>query len=49
MYTEYAYIKLSYLRWTVMPNGQSLVYPNAIQNSCLERMSDCIFSEMGPG
>ena len=37
MYTEYAYIKLRYLRWAVTPNGQSLVYVNVIQNGRLEQ------------
>ena len=44
MYTEYAYIKLRYLRWAETPNGNSLVYVNVIQNSRLEHMPDCVIS-----
>ena len=44
MYTEYACIKLRYLRWAVMPNGQSLVYVNVIQNGRLEHVPDCVSS-----
>ena len=42
MYTEYAYIKLRYLRWAVTPNDQSLVYVNVIQNGRLEHVPDCV-------
>ena len=47
MYTEYAYIKLRYLRWTVTPNGQSLVYVNVIQNGRLEHKPDCVSWAIG--
>ena len=49
MYKEYAYIKLSYLRWAVTPNGQSLVYVNVIQSGRLEHMSDCVSSAIVAG
>ena len=42
IYTENAYIELRYLRWAVMPNGQSLVYVNVIQNGRLEHVPDCV-------
>ena len=41
MNTEYAYIKLRYLRWAVTPNGQSLAYVYVIQNGRLEHVQDC--------
>ena len=41
MYTEYAYIKLRYLRWAVTSNGQSLDYVTGIQNGRLEHVPDC--------
>ena len=44
MYTEYAYMKLRYLRWAVTPNGHLLVYANVIQNSRLEHVPDCVSS-----
>ena len=44
MYTEYAYIKLRYVRWAVTPNGESLVYVNVIQNDPLEHVPDCVSS-----
>ena len=49
MYTEYANIKLRYLRWTVAPNGQSLVYVNVIQNGRLEHVPDCVSSAIVAG
>ena len=49
MYTEYAYIKLCYLRWAVKPNGKSLVYINVIQNGRMEHMLDCVFSAIVAG
>ena len=49
MYTEYAYIKLRYLRWVVTPYGQSLVYVNVIQNGRLEHVPDCVFSAIVAG
>ena len=49
MYTEYAYIKLSYLRWAVTRNGHSLVYVNVIQNGLLEHMPDCVSSAIVAG
>ena len=44
MYTEYAYIKLRYLRWAVTPIGQSLVNVNVTQNGRLEHVPDCVSS-----
>ena len=44
MYTEYACIKLRYLRWAVTPHGQSLVYVNVTQNGRLEHVQDCVSS-----
>ena len=44
MYTEYAYIKLPYLKWAVTQNGQPLVYVNVIQNGRLEHVPDCVSS-----
>ena len=49
MYTEYAYIKLRYLRWAVTPNGQLLVYVNVIQNGRLEHVPDCVSSAIVAG
>ena len=49
MYTEYAYIKLRYLRWAVTPNGQSLVYVNVIQNGRLELVPDSVSSAIVAG
>ena len=49
MYTEYAYIKLRYLRWAVTPNGQSLVYVNVIQNGRLENVPDFVSSAIVAG
>ena len=49
MYTEYAYIKLRYLRWALTPNGQSLAYVNVIQNGRLEHVPDCVSSAIVPG
>ena len=49
MHTEYAYIKLRYLRSAVMPNGQSLVYVKVIQNGRLEHVQDYVSSEIVAG
>ena len=49
MYTDYAYIKLRYLRWAVTPNGQSLVYVNVTQNGCLEHELECVSSVIVAG
>ena len=49
MYTEYAYIKLRYLRWAVTPNGQLLVYVNVTQNGRLEHLQDYISSAIVAG
>ena len=49
MYTEYAYIKLRYLRWAVNPNGKSSVYVNVIPDGRLEHMPDCVFSAIVAG
>ena len=49
MYTEYAHIKLPYLRWAVTPNGQSMVYVNVIQNGRLEHVLDCVSSAIVAG
>ena len=49
MYTEYAYMKLRYLRWAVTPNGQSLVYISVIQNGRLEHVADCVSSAIFAG
>ena len=49
MYTKYAYIKLRYLRWAVMPSGQSLVYINVVQNGRLKHVPDCVFSAIVAG
>ena len=49
MYTEYAYIKLRYLRWAVTRNDQSLVYVNVIHNDRLENVPDCISSAIVAG
>ena len=49
MYTEYAYIKLRYLRWAVTLNDQSLVYVNVIQNARLEHVPDCVSSAIVAG
>ena len=44
MYTEYAYIKLRYLRWAVSPNGQSLVYVN-LSKMAVWNMSQIAFPQ----
>ena len=49
MYTDYAYIKLGYLRWAVTRNGQSLVYVNVTQNGHLEHVPDCVSSAIVAG
>ena len=49
MYTEYAYIKLRYLRWVVTVNGQSFVYVNVIQNGRLEHVPDYVSSAIVAG
>ena len=49
MYTEYAYIKLRYLRGAVTPNGQSFVCVNVIQNGRLEQVPDCVSSAIVTG
>ena len=49
MYTDYAYMKLHYLRLAVTPNGKSLVHDNVIQNGRLEHASDCVFSAIVAG
>ena len=49
MFTEYAYIKLCYLRWAETPNGQSFVYVNVIQNGRLEHVPDCVSSSIVAG
>ena len=49
MYTEYAYIKVRYLRWAVTHNGQSLVYVNVVQNGRLEHVPDCVSSAIVDG
>ena len=44
-------MKLRYLRWTVTPNGKSLVYVNVIQNAGgrLENVPDSVFSAIVAG
>ena len=49
MYTEYACMKLRYLRWAVTRNGQSLVYVNIIKNGRLEHVPDCVSSAIVAG
>ena len=49
MYTEYAYIKLGYLKWAVTPNVHSLVYVNVIRNGRLEHVLDWVFSAIVAG
>ena len=44
MDTLYAYMKSRYLRWAVMPNGQSFFYVNVIQDGRLEHVPDCVSS-----
>ena len=49
MHTEYAYIKLRYLKWAVTPNGQSLIYVNVTQNGRLEHMPEFVSSAIVAG
>ena len=49
MYTEYASIKLRYLRWDVRPDGQSFVYVNVTQNGRLEQVPDCVSAAIVAG
>ena len=49
MHTEYAYIKLRFLRWAVTPYGQLLVYVNVIQNGRLEHVLDCVSTAIVAG
>ena len=49
MYTEYAYIKLRYLKWALTLNGQSLVYVYVTQNGRLEHVPDCVSSAIVAG